>query len=330
MEAKRPPIAFRPDDVFCRPAAEADRAALESIAARTWEGHDYLPQVLTEWLADPDGEFCVAVGGTHGPVLGTAKLTRFGPEEWWLEGMRVDPDYYGLGIGSALNRHLVERAIVLGNWRGVLRYATDVENAAVHRMAAETGFRMVARFQRLTAAANADLPGSDAFQPLMPAAVPAVRAYLAKSATYDLAARSAVGRRRWACRLINDERLHTWAAQGQLYGWSGQGGRNGALDGVMIAGPHMTDKGPELVIEYLDAAPGGLALMAEAARSLAAALDCERTWHMLLYRPERIVALEQAGWRCPTDLSGRACLFARQLNEPETRSAFDVEPNSGS
>jgi hypothetical protein len=98
----------------------------------------------------------------------------------------------------------------------------------------------------------------------------------------------------------------------------------------MIAGPYATDDGQELVIEYLDAMPGALALMAEAARSLAAAVNCERTWHMLLYRPERLVALEQAGWRCPIDLSGRACLFARQLNEPERTLEPDTEPSHGS
>jgi GNAT superfamily N-acetyltransferase len=330
MEAKRPPVALRSDDVILRRAHESDRAALESIASRTWEGHDYLPQVLTDWLADPEGEFCVAVAGQDGQVIGTAKLTRFGPEEWWLEGMRVDPDYYGLGIGTTLHRHLVRRAIVLGNGRGVLRYSTDVENGAVHRMAAESGFRMVARFQRLTAGASADLPGADTFTRLGPDAVPAVRAYLEKSATYAQAARSAVARRRWSCRLITDERLHAWAVQGQLYRWTDPRGEGEAFGGVMIATPYATDNGQELVIEYLDAKPGGLALMAEATRSLAAAMHCERTWHMLLLRPERLVALEQAGWRCPEDLSGRACLFARTLNEPEMSFELEREPLTGS
>ncbi|MCC7208428.1 MAG: GNAT family N-acetyltransferase [Anaerolineae bacterium] len=334
MDAKRPPVALRADEIIIRLAKESDRAALESIAARTWDGHDYLPQVLAGWLADPAGEFCVAQAGPGGPVVGAAKLTRFSPQEWWLEGMRVDPDYYGLGIGMAIHRHLVRRAIALSGQRGVLRYSTDVENGAVHRMAVQTGFHMAARFQRLTASASSALPGADDFERLTPDAVPAARAYLDGSATYIQAAQSAVGRRRWSARLITGERLHAWAAQGQLFAWKWKDRlrRDAGMDGLMIAGEYATDDGRELVIEYLDAAPGGLALLAEAARSLAAALHCERTWHMLLYRPERIVAVEQAGWRCPADLSGRACLFARSLNEPEQLSDFehDTGPHDGS
>lgn len=74
-----------------------------------WEGEDYVPQVWDDWLADPHGQLSVAEIG--GRVVGLGKLTRLAPGEWWLEGLRVDPQWQGRGIGRALHEYHV------GLWR---------------------------------------------------------------------------------------------------------------------------------------------------------------------------------------------------------------------
>ena len=309
------------EQISIRRAQESDRRALELIAARTWEGHDYLPEVISDWLADHEGEFVVATLGAEGRVVGTGKLTRLGTGEWWMEGMRVDPDMYGKGIGGILHRYAVTRAHDLADDGGLLRFSTDDENTAVHRMAAETGFALVATFRRYLAGASAAQGGADSFSVIGPDEIGPVRAYLESSPTYAHAQRSAVMRRRWSCRLITDDRLREWAANNMLLGWHGRRGDRSQLDGVMIAqrteGERGTEHGPEWTVLYLDAIPGGLALMAQAARGLAAARGCSTLWHMLLARPERLVAIEQAGWRRPNDDSGRACLFSRLLTAPD-------------
>jgi hypothetical protein len=72
---------------------------------------------------------------------------------------------------------------------------------------------------------------------------------------------------------------------------------------------------PEFNLTYLDARVGSLASIARAARALDAALDVPSVRHMILARGERLVAIEQAGWRRPKDDSGKACLFSRALNQ---------------
>ena len=44
------PARLTYEDVQIRPAEESDRISMEAIAAETWEGHDYLPKVLTNGL----------------------------------------------------------------------------------------------------------------------------------------------------------------------------------------------------------------------------------------------------------------------------------------
>ena len=74
-------------------------------------------------------------------MLGFAKLSRLGPGEWWLEGLRVHPDHQGRGIGRRLHRRMVGRAEEIGS--GVLRFATNVKMVAVHHLARSTGFRQI-------------------------------------------------------------------------------------------------------------------------------------------------------------------------------------------
>src|SRR5258707_15674731 len=96
--------------IIIRQARLEDRAAMDSISARTWGGDDYLSDVLDDWLADPQGYFYVAEQSDNNQILGMARLVCLGADEWWLEGMRVDPDHYGQGIGRLLHHHLVRQA----------------------------------------------------------------------------------------------------------------------------------------------------------------------------------------------------------------------------
>jgi N-acetylglutamate synthase-like GNAT family acetyltransferase len=300
------------EQLTIRRARESDRPALEVIAARTWGGDDYLPLVFDEWLADPEGEFFVATLGAEGRVVGTAKLTRLGPGEWWMEGMRVDPDLYGRGIGTTLHRYGLERAEALGS--GVARFATEQTNWPVHKMALKLGFTVAAQFLRYHADALPMRDLADQFRLLGAPDLPAVRAFLDSSPYYERAQRSIIGRR-WLCYFITDDRLRPWLEQGLVYGWHGQRHDPARLNGLVITGvfQHRDDSAPELIITYLDAAPGGLAVMAQAVRGLTAHLGYQTVRHMLLVRPERLVAIEQAGWRRPPDNGGKASLFSRSL-----------------
>lgn len=310
------------NQLVIRPAAETDRAGMESIASRTWEGYDYLPMMITPWLADPEGEFYVATlphpvsGEPNGQrVVGVGKLTRFGPTEWWLEGLRVDPDLYGKGIGRALQVYGVARfdALAASAPGSIVRLCTDVENAPVHRMMSMSGFELGGHFRRYNADAQPSATGMHAFHALTEADLPKVRAFLDASPHYQNVQCSVIGWR-WVLQYITDERLKAWMAEGRVHGWTGRRHDPESLDGLVIGRVATWRSAPQpYSVEYLDALPGSLALLAQAVRGLVLRLGCSAVQHMLLARPERLVAMEQAGWRRPEDDSGKAVLYSRPV-----------------
>ncbi len=141
-----------PGDLFvvvCRPALPKDSADVLAMTSRIWEGHDYVPHYWQEWLEDPYGLLIVAEYA--GRVVGIVRITCMGGGEWWLQGLRVDPDYQGWGIASRLHDY------VLDYWQrnlgGVLRLATSSARLPVHHLCERTGFRRVAEYLSYTAAA---------------------------------------------------------------------------------------------------------------------------------------------------------------------------------
>lgn len=294
--------------VTIRRAQEADRAVIEHISARSWNGTDYLPRMLSAWLNDPDGELYVATT-EDGRVVGTGKLSKLGEGEWWLEGARVDPDLYGHGIGGMLHRFGVERAEAMGS--GLIRFTTAADNVAIHKLAARTGFSAVAHFLHYMAKALPDQRGANEFRLLSAAEVPMIQAFLAVSAHLEQVQHSILAGA-WQCYLITAERLSSWSADSRIYGWHGQRHNPAVLDGLLILGRvpvHGEDK--PLDVAYLDATPGNLAVMAQAVRGLTAQLGCQKARYMLLNQPTRMVAIEQAGWRRPDDAS--CYLFSRPI-----------------
>ncbi|MFO7651016.1 MAG: GNAT family N-acetyltransferase [bacterium] len=120
-----------------RPATAADRTAVLAISAQIWEGHDYLPKFFDRWVRE--GQFWVGV--ERGQAVGCGKATQFARGEWWLEGLRVDQRLTGRGLGTALSRAILARALDLRP--SSLRLATaDVNEASIH-IIEKMGFRVL-------------------------------------------------------------------------------------------------------------------------------------------------------------------------------------------
>lgn len=150
--------------LVCRPALPIDTPTVLAFARRIWDGGDYLPEVWGEWLADSEGMLAVAEYG--GRVVGTIKLTHLGAEDWWLEGLRVDPDYQGRGIANHLHRLMQQRWETNGG--GILRLATTSVNVAIHHLCERDGFQRIAEYQGFAAAPleGASSPHDAGFQPI--------------------------------------------------------------------------------------------------------------------------------------------------------------------
>jgi GNAT superfamily N-acetyltransferase len=151
---------FEADVVVCRPALAKDKEAVLELSSHIWEGNDYLPYVWDEWLADPDGLF--GVTEMHGRIAGVFKLTRFQDNEWYMEGLRVHPDFQGLGVASHIHHYVVDSWRRMGS--GIIRLTTGSYNVKVHRMCEETGFQRIAEF--IPFRAPADVAGEPDFNEL--------------------------------------------------------------------------------------------------------------------------------------------------------------------
>jgi len=128
--------------VVCRPALEKDTEEVLELASHIWDGGDYLPLVWQGWLKEAEG--MLGVAELAGRVVGTFKLTRFETDEWYLEGLRVHPDFQGRSIAAHIHDYVVETWREMG--MGVLRLTTGSYNVKVHRMCERTGFKRVAEF----------------------------------------------------------------------------------------------------------------------------------------------------------------------------------------
>jgi len=105
-----PESAELPDNkrlnVICRPASIKDTPDVMELTSKIWDGEDYVPVVWKEWLCDTTGELTVAECDNR--VIGLGKLTRLSSEDWWLEGLRVHPDFEGIGIAAQLHDYLLD------------------------------------------------------------------------------------------------------------------------------------------------------------------------------------------------------------------------------
>src|SRR5512136_867221 len=85
--------------LIVRPMTMADKPAVLKISSRIWEGNDYVPLFFDRWVEE--GGFWAAE--LRGRLVGYGKATQLSPGEWWLEGLRVDPDCRKRGIGKELS-----------------------------------------------------------------------------------------------------------------------------------------------------------------------------------------------------------------------------------
>lgn len=145
--------------VVCRPALPKDTTDVMELTRTIWDGHDYIPHVWNDWLADPEGLLAVAEYG--GQVIGLGKLTRLTEDEWWLEGLRVHPDHQGKGVASRLMEYLHD------TWEknagGTIRLATACYRLSVQHLSDRLGFHKIGEFSEFSAPA---IPNEVTFEEL--------------------------------------------------------------------------------------------------------------------------------------------------------------------
>lgn len=129
-------------DFTCRPVTPADKPRILEITSQVWEGEDYVPHVIDDWLAPGPARLRAVCAGDV--LVGFARYDRTIPGYAWFEGMRTDPAWEGRGVAKGLMRHL----LVLAQQDGVRRVgaSTYLDNLASQHILETNGFTRVASF----------------------------------------------------------------------------------------------------------------------------------------------------------------------------------------
>lgn len=274
-------VVIKETPFLFRPARLSDAAAVAALSAQIWEGEDYVPHVFKEWVADEKGQFTVVYDGER--LAGFGKLTELGPTEWWLEGLRVDPAYRGRGVARAMHIYAVELFDQIG--RGMLRLATNAENAPIHKISGETGFRLVSQHFIVEASALAADPALT-LTPITPAELPTVQEWLANSRPYQDTAGLVEDDWVW---LELSPRLHRWLEQGRLFWWKKQ-------VGLVIM--HLDEEDPErLLLNFVDGPANLLPAILAGVQTQAAEWGATVIKGKPLVTPDMAAALQAARWQ---------------------------------
>ena len=99
-------------ELTLRPVRPADRERVLEITADIWDGHDYLPSVFDDWVADPSSTFqAVEVEGVVAGLQRTRPLNR---QVAFYEGLRVASSHRRLGLARAMLGSAVAEATSAG------------------------------------------------------------------------------------------------------------------------------------------------------------------------------------------------------------------------
>ncbi len=126
-------------EIKVRPARAGDKPDVFRICSRVWKGWDYVTLFFDQWVKQRG----FWVGETGGRLVGFGKATELAKGEWWLEGLRVDPDLQDKGIGTRLSFRILSKA--LEHQPVSLRLATAAINQKAIAIIKRPGFRFCFR-----------------------------------------------------------------------------------------------------------------------------------------------------------------------------------------
>jgi GNAT superfamily N-acetyltransferase len=101
-------LATTERDLIIRPVRPADRDRVMELTRDVWEGHDYLPRVFDDWIADAGAAFQAAE--VDGVVAGLQRLRPYAPGLVWYEGLRVASTHRRQGLARAMLKSAIAEA----------------------------------------------------------------------------------------------------------------------------------------------------------------------------------------------------------------------------
>ncbi|MFX0023096.1 MAG: GNAT family N-acetyltransferase [Candidatus Hermodarchaeota archaeon] len=125
--------------VYFRELTIADIPAIKDISKDIWEGDDYVPHVIDEWLQDKKSmNYGTFKDKNKTDLIGFGRVKLYNNELAWLEGGRIKVSYQGQGIGKKQLGYAVEYAAKSGV--KLAQYDTGSDNFASISLAKFYGF----------------------------------------------------------------------------------------------------------------------------------------------------------------------------------------------
>ena len=127
-------------NLYFRPLQKRDVSAVLDISKDIWEGDDYVPLVIHEWLEDQTSlNYGAFTDSTMNNLIGFGRVKFFDEDLAWLEGGRVKSSYQKQGIGKELMRYAINYARNIGI--KVVQYDTSSRNEGSVSLAKYFGFQ---------------------------------------------------------------------------------------------------------------------------------------------------------------------------------------------
>ena len=137
--------------ITLRKAVPSDKPRIIEISSQIWDGEDYVPDVLDDWLADPSGEVIIAI--VDGKLISFARRSYLLPRYAWFEGARTDPAYRNSGVFQEISRYFLEA--VQREGADTIGLSTYIDNDASLHIIEKNGFQKVASYVYLEAGRDA-------------------------------------------------------------------------------------------------------------------------------------------------------------------------------
>ncbi|MFX1420026.1 MAG: GNAT family N-acetyltransferase [Promethearchaeota archaeon] len=126
--------------VYFRELTTEDIPAIKDISKDIWEGDDYIPYVIHEWLQEKNCmNYGTFIDENKTELIGFGRVKLYNNEIAWLEGGRIKVTYQGQGIGKLQLGYAVEYANKIGVKSA--QYDTASDNLASISLAKYYGFK---------------------------------------------------------------------------------------------------------------------------------------------------------------------------------------------
>ncbi|HKV72570.1 MAG TPA: GNAT family N-acetyltransferase [Gemmatimonadales bacterium] len=212
-------------ELTIRPVRPADRDRVIQMTRDIWDGHDYLPRVFDEWVADAGATFQAAEA--DGVVVGLQRIRPYARGLAWYEGLRVATSHRRQGVA----REMLASAITEAREQGYHEMRLGTANPDAVPLFESMGFRVLIdvrwwRGTRMEGGESARMPEAAEARKLWPsvAGSPGIELYGGVTADFN------------GAQDLGPDELDRLASAGMLR--AGTGGR--ALAGLREPwGPHL-------------------------------------------------------------------------------------------